>query len=235
MVVIAGRPVLSAALARYRVTHNPATGERIQYVVTGLESEGTLVRYRWTSDPGGAIVAHTHPGSTETFTILDGEATFEIEGVSVVLRPGQTAVVPPGAVHSEKNASASIVRGIVELAPAAMTAELHDALAGISTDLPHGPTGAPKNPLQLGATFWYFRNDLRAISPPVWLQNLFLPVLAGLAKLAGVPPVRPQWESRLAEQTDEWAPLFDEHHYPEALEGAGYTFDLSEPRRLTSP
>lgn len=219
-------------MATYRVTHNPATGERIQYVVTGLESEGALVRYRWTSDPGGTIVAHTHPGSTETFTILDGEATFEIEGATLVLRPGETAFVPAGAVHSEKNVSGQIVRGIVELAPAHLTAELHDALAGIATDLPHGPTGAPKSPLQLGATFWYFRNDLRAVSPPVWMQNLFLPVLAGLAKLAGVTPRRPTWDSRLVEQTDDWAPLFDEHQYPTVLEHAGYTFDLAEPRPL---
>ena len=221
-------------MTQYRVTHNPATGERIQYVVTGLESRGTLVRYRWTSDAGGTIVAHIHPGSTETFTILEGEATLKVEATTLVLRPGQTAVVPAGTVHSERNVSGRVVRGIVELAPASKTAELHDALAGMATDLPHGPTGAPRNLLQLGATFWYFRNDLRAVSPPVWLQNLFLPVLAGLAKVAGVAPFRPQWDSRLVEQTDEWAPLFDEHDYPVALERAGYTFDITEPRRSLS-
>jgi hypothetical protein len=56
--------------------------------------------------------------------------------------------------------------------------------------------GAPKNPLQLGATIWYFRNESRATSPPVWLQNLLLRPLSALAKLFGVPPYRARWNSR---------------------------------------
>ena len=209
-------------MARYRTTHNPATGERIQYIVTGVESGGALVRYRWTSDPGGSIVEHTHPGSTETFTILDGAATLTIEGRSVTLTEGQTAVVPAGAAHSEANVTGTVVRGIVELAPAALTAELHDALAGISTDLPHTSTGAPRNLLQLGATFWYFRHDIRATSPPTWLQNAFLPVLAAVARLGGVEAMRPSWTSRLPDDAPDPDPLFNEAEYGGALLRAGY-------------
>ncbi|MCF8531294.1 MAG: cupin domain-containing protein, partial [Candidatus Nanopelagicales bacterium] len=81
-------------MAHYRTTFNPATGEHIQYTVTGLESQGALVRNRWTSDPGGRIVDHTHPQCAEIFTILDGEATFTINKEQIVLGPGQTAIVP---------------------------------------------------------------------------------------------------------------------------------------------
>ena len=135
-------------MARYRTTFNPATGEHIQYVVTGLESDGAVVRYRWTSDPGGTIVDHTHPGSTEIFTILEGTCDFTIGGKSITLGPGETGIVPPGVVHSEANRSGVLVRGIVELQPAAKTAELHDTLAGIGSDLPHKANGAPKSLLQ---------------------------------------------------------------------------------------
>ena len=48
------------------------------------------------------------------------------------------------------------------------------------------PRGAPKNPLQLGATFWYFRHESRVTSPPIWAQNLMLPPLWALAKAFGV-------------------------------------------------
>jgi len=218
-------------MTRYRATYNPATGERIQYTVTGLESDGAVVRYRWISEPGGTIVDHTHPGCAEVFTILDGEATFMVGGEEVVLGAGQTAVVPPGVVHSEANLCGRLVHGIVELTPASGTAELHDALAGISTDLPHTSAGAPRSPLQLGATFWAFRNDIRATSPPVWLQNLMLPLLAGAARVAGVPAMRPEWSSRLPD--GEEAPnLFDEQQFRPALDAAGYTFPLSAPRPL---
>lgn len=221
-------------MTQYRATYNPATGEHIQYTVTGLESDGALVRYRWISEAGGRIIDHTHPRCAETFTILDGEATFVVAGERIVLAAGQTAVVPPGVVHSEENLSGQLVHGIVELTPASETAELHDALAGISTDLPHSASGAPKNPLQLGATFWAFRNDIRATSPPLWLQNVMLPALAGLAKLAGVEAMRPSWSSRLPAGATA-KPLFDETEYAGALRTAGYTFPLTDPRPLQPP
>jgi quercetin dioxygenase-like cupin family protein len=216
--------------ARYRTTFNPATGEHIQYTVTGLESNGALVRYRWTSDPAGKIVEHTHPSCAEIFTILEGEAELTVGKERITLGPGQTAVVPPGVVHSEANNSGALVRGIVELQPASRTAELHDALAGISSNLPHAPNGAPTNPLQLGATFWAFRNDIRGTHPPLWLQNIFLPLLAGAAKIAGVSPSRPEWDSRLPADTPDPEPLFDEAAYRSQLTQAGYTFPLTDPQ-----
>lgn len=215
--------------SRYRTTFNPATGEHIQYTVTGRESAGSVVRYRWVSDPGGRIVDHTHPSCTEVFTILDGQASFVVAGEQIVLGPGQSAVVPAGVVHSEANLSGEIVRGVVELTPASQTAELHDALAGISTDLPHTPTGAPKNPLQLGATFWAFRDDIRATSPPIWLQNIMLPVLAGVARIAGVAAMRPEWSSRLPDDAPDAPLLFDEGEYADLLRAAGYSTGLTDP------
>jgi quercetin dioxygenase-like cupin family protein len=219
-------------MADYRTTFNPATGEHVQFLVTGLESRGALVRYRWVSDSGGSIVAHTHPRSAEVFTILDGESTFTVGGEQVVLTAGQTVVIPPGVAHSQANSSGLCVRGIVELTPAWRTDELHDVLAGISTDLPHTRTGAPRNLLQLGATFWAFRHDIRATTPPVWLQNIMLPLLAGAAHVAGVEATRATWSSRLADDEVAPDPLFDEMHFPSALTRAGYTFDLDQPRPL---
>lgn len=222
-------------MARYRTTFNPATGEHIQYVVTGLESDGAVVRYRWTSDPGGAIIPHAHPGSAEIFTILEGRCDFVIGGKPVTLGPGETGVVPPGVVHSQANSSGLLIRGVVELQPAAKTAELHDTLAGISTDLPHTSTGAPKSLLQLGATLWYFRDDIRVTAPPIWLQNLFLPILASLARVRGVVPERPDWSSRLPVDAPAPAPLFDESAYAPQLVQAGYDFPITDPVALNVP
>jgi uncharacterized cupin superfamily protein len=219
-------------VAKYRTTFNPSTKEHIQYTVTGLESNGAVVRYRWASDPGGSIVAHTHPNCMEIFTILDGEVALTVNDERITVGPGQSGVVPPGAVHSEVTLSGHVVRGVVELQPADQTAELHDALAGISSTLSHTATGAPKNPLQLGATFWAFRNDIRVTPPPIWLQNLFLPILAGLAKIAGVQPVRPEWSSRVAPDAPDPTPLFYEQQYQEQLHQAGYIFPLSDPQVL---
>ena len=56
--------------------------------------------------------------------------------------------------------------------------------------------GAPKNPLQLGATLWHFRRENRVTSPPPWAQNLILPPLAALAKVFGVRPYYDRWDTR---------------------------------------
>jgi hypothetical protein len=66
-------------------------------------------------------------------------------------------------------------------------------------DGPTTPRGAPKNPLRLGATFWHFRHESRVTSPPIWIQNLMLPILAVLAKLLAVKPYYERWDSRVSE------------------------------------
>jgi hypothetical protein len=57
--------------------------------------------------------------------------------------------------------------------------------------------GAPRNPLQLGATFWHFRHESRVTSPPIAVQNILLPPLAALAKILGVRPYYERWDSQI--------------------------------------
>ena len=49
------------------------------------------------------------------------------------------------------------------------------------------PRGAPRNPLQLGVTFWHFRHESRGTLPPIWAQYLMFPLFA-LARAFGVRP-----------------------------------------------
>jgi hypothetical protein len=77
------------------------------------------------------------------------------------------------------------------------TKEWHEALAGLVADGKTTPRGAPRNPLQLGATFWHFRHESRVTSPPIWAQNLMLPPLWALAKAFGIHPYYDHWDSRI--------------------------------------
>jgi Cupin domain len=148
--------------------------------------------------PGGAIPEHFHPHQQERFSIVAGQAHFTLDGEEHVVGPDETIVVPAGVPHSEANPGSVEIEGVVELRPGLQTREMHEAFAGLAAEGKTTPRGAPKNPLQLGATLWHFRHESRVTSPPIWVQNLILPPLWALAKLFGVRPYHDRWDSRIS-------------------------------------
>jgi len=188
-----------AATARFRAFANPATGERIQFTATARDGADDVVRFNWRSMPGGSITEHVHPHQEERFTITAGEAHFTVDGEARVVGPGETIVVPARVRHSESNPGAVPIEGVVELRPALHSKEMHEAFGGLAAEGKTTPRGAPKNPLQLGATLWHFRHENRVTSPPILVQNLILPPLSALAKVCGVRAYNDRWDSRIAD------------------------------------
>ena len=182
------------AAAGYRTLVNPGTGEQIQFLAP-VEGDEDVVRFNWSSIPGGAIPEHSHPHQEERFIISAGQAHFTLNGEPRVVGAGETITVPVGAHHSETNAGSAPVEGIVELRPALHTRQMHEAFAGLAAEGKTTGRGAPKNPLQLGATLWNFRHESRVTSPPIWVQNLILPPLSALARLFGIPAYDERWDS----------------------------------------
>ena len=181
----------------YRALVNSATGETIQFTGQPPGEDEDVVRFNWRSKPGGAITEHIHPRQEERFNITAGQAHFVVDGETRMLGPGETVIVPAGTRHSEENRGTTEVSGTVELRPALKTREMHEAFAGLAAEGKTTSRGAPKNPLQLGATIWHFRHESRATTPPIWLQNLILPTLAALARLFRVRAHNDRWDSRM--------------------------------------
>jgi quercetin dioxygenase-like cupin family protein len=192
---IAGPAGHDDAVTGFRALVNPATGERIQFIGSARDGDEDVARFSWRSVPGGAIPEHVHPLQEERFMITAGEAHFVLNGETRIVAAGETLVVPVGARHSEANHGSTAVEGTVELRPALHTRQMHEAFAGLAADGKSTPRGAPKNPLQLGATLWHFRHESRVTEPPIWVQNLILPPLSALAKLCGVRAYDPRWDS----------------------------------------
>jgi quercetin dioxygenase-like cupin family protein len=188
---------------RFREMSNPATGERIRFTATPQDGGEDLVRFDWCSRPGGAITEHVHPYQEERFSILAGEAHFTVGGERRVVGPGETIVVPAGVRHSESNPGSVEIEGVVELRPGLRSRQMHEAFGGLAAEGRTTARGAPKNPLQLGATLWHFRRENRVTSPPVWVQNLILPPLAALARVFGIRPYLERWDSQVSEAQPE--------------------------------
>jgi quercetin dioxygenase-like cupin family protein len=187
---------------RFREFSNPATGERIRVTVIAEDGDEDLVRFNWCSMPGGSITEHLHPHQEERFIIAAGEAHFTVNGEERIVGPGETIVVPIGVRHSESNRGSVAIEGVVELRPALHTKEMFEAFGGLGSEGKTNARGAPKNPLQLGATVWHFRHESRATSPPIWIQDVVLPPLAALARVVGVRPYYDRWDSRTAATSD---------------------------------
>ena len=192
-------------MTTFRPFFNPATGEWITYTAIAEDSDGQLVRFDWRRAPGGVIPEHIHPRQQERFTIRSGRARFTVNGREQVAEAGQTVVIPAGVPHSVRNPGTAEIDGIVERRPARQAKEFHEAVAGLVADGKTTPAGIPRNPLQLGATFWHFRHESRVTSPPVWVQNLILPPLWALAKVFGVRPYYRRWDSRVQAAGDDRA------------------------------
>jgi|SRR5271166_2693060 len=188
----------NAAADRFRVIFNPATGEHIQFTAVAEDGED-LVRFNWHSQPGGVIPEHVHPHQEERFIIATGEGHFVVDGEERVVGAGETIVVPAGVRHSEANLGSVEIVGVVELRPALLARQFHETFAGLAADGKTTSRGAPRNPLQLGATLWYFRHDSRVTSPPTWAQSIILPPLSALAKLFRMRPYYARWDSRISQ------------------------------------
>ena len=187
---------------RFRPVSNPATGEWIQFTAIPEDGDEDIVRFKWRSMPGGVITEHVHPHQEERFAIDTGEAHFTVNGEERVVGPGETIAVAAGVCHSEANPGSVAVEGTVELRLGLHTRQMHEAFAGLAAEGKTTPRGAPKNPLQLGATVWHFRHESRVTSPATWVQNLVLPPLWALAKLFGVRPYYGRWDSRTAPSSE---------------------------------
>lgn len=67
--------------------------------------------------PGATETRHRHRLARQFFYVLEGQATFELEGIAHVLRPGQGLHVPPGCAHQMRNDSDAALRFLVVSAP----------------------------------------------------------------------------------------------------------------------
>jgi cupin domain len=80
-------------VAEDSITHHK-TGERITF-----EQDDPLVMTDEVPAGEGRGREHLHPSQTESFEVVSGSYTVVIDGQELALSAGDTAEVPPGAVH----------------------------------------------------------------------------------------------------------------------------------------
>jgi quercetin dioxygenase-like cupin family protein len=67
---------------------------------TGVDTGGQIAIVEITEPPGAEAPRHVHHKEDEGFWVLEGEATFDVGGATIVARAGDYAFGPRDAPHS---------------------------------------------------------------------------------------------------------------------------------------
>ncbi len=154
---------------------NPSTGEYIQFVETAKETGGHATTIRILQKAGGfRPVLHVHTTTDESFTVLEGELTYELEGKKGTVRAGETILLPKGNVHTHYNAGPNDLLMLQTFTPALDIEIFLENLFGLSAE------GKLRNgkPALLQVLVW-----LRTLSSKTYLATIPIGVQNALAML----------------------------------------------------
>jgi quercetin dioxygenase-like cupin family protein len=174
------------------VWENPITRER----ATILERPDTNPERRATAEltalVGARVVGeHRHPALVERFTAVEGELLVKRDGVTSVLREGETAVIEPGVWHDWWNGSDRDARVRVEVTPGERFGQMIETLFGLAR-LGHTNSKGMPHPLQLALFAREFSDVIEFRSPPAAVQRLIFGALAPIAHARGYRATYPQ-------------------------------------------
>jgi len=114
------------------MTHNPTVrhpgegrtigvvGDVYRFLATGDDTNGKYAMWEAIVPPGGGPPPHIHSREEESFYILEGEITFQINDQQLVAKAGMFANMPVGTPHSFKNESDQPAKMLISVAPAGL-------------------------------------------------------------------------------------------------------------------
>ncbi len=95
------------------------TGETIQILRTGLETDGAVFEFEATLPPAtSGPPAHRHLVEQESFEVLEGRVALRLGRAWREVEPGERVDVPPGTVHAFANRSDREARMLTRETPA---------------------------------------------------------------------------------------------------------------------
>ena len=98
---------------------NPLGGP-LTFKVRGDETNGALIAFESTTEPGEGPPLHVHANEDEILYVLEGRFRFELEGELRAAPTGSFAFVPRGVRHTWQNVGDGSGRLLVLFTPAGM-------------------------------------------------------------------------------------------------------------------
>jgi quercetin dioxygenase-like cupin family protein len=164
---------------------NRVTREVLIFHRTSEETGGESLLVETIVRPRGFVAAaHVHPYQTERFEVLEGLLGLRVEDKELLAKPGDVALVPPGAPHRFWNAGEGEARFLCEVRPALQFESLIETMFTLAAEGKTNRKGRP-NPLRLAVIAKAHFDTVRLPFPPAALQRAALAVAAPLGRLFG--------------------------------------------------
>lgn len=172
---------------------NPVTGEWGVRLVDTEDVNGDYSRSLGIFPPNASGPAeHVHPNCTETFSVIEGDVEFTLDGNKQTLAAGASITVEPGTPHSFRNESKSLASFEVEIRPSEETTDVIATLFGLAHDGNVTDNGKP-NFLHAMVFADATAQDTYFTSPPRPLMNLLTTVFAPIGRALGYQAINPKY------------------------------------------
>ena len=127
-----------------QVIINTVTGETLRFTETAAMTGGKLLKFHLTLAPGSAVpMKHIHTEQDEGFEVLTGCVNVEVGKQTIVIMPGQKAVMQKGIAHRWWNNSETTSALYVSFTPAANTEDFFVEMFALATAGKTKSNGAP--------------------------------------------------------------------------------------------
>jgi quercetin dioxygenase-like cupin family protein len=167
------------------VIENPITGEKIEFLQTSEDTDGSLLQLSLTVKPDGIIAApHIHPIQEERFLVKTGKLRLRVDDVESVLVGGQKSIIPRGTPHVWWNGGTDDSVALVEFRPALQTEDYFSTLFALARAGKTNRMGVP-NLLQVAVMNRKYYYEVYPARLPVGFQKILYRSIAWIGKLLG--------------------------------------------------
>lgn len=95
-------------------------GDMYRFLATGDDTDGKYATFEAIMPPGSSPPPHVHSREQESFLVLEGEMTFQLDEDRFVAGAGTFVNMPVGSLHCFKNESDKMARLLISIAPAGL-------------------------------------------------------------------------------------------------------------------
>ncbi len=184
-----------------QVLENAVTGVRVVFVKTPQDTGGLQVVHEFTYPPGtGREYPHVHQISSDRFEILEGQASYQLNGETGLVKAGDTLDFPPRIPHLHPWNNGSEVLKIRQTVtfPTPHKAELEkidsivETFFGLAKDGKVNKDGVPSF-LQVMVSFGDLLPELAMPGIPMPVQRVMMGTMTAIGRLWGIKPSYPQY------------------------------------------